>query len=41
MSGDYKQTVNTAANCDKFDIQKTEDIFATVNEREFTDLDLS
>ena len=40
--GDYKQTVNKAANCDKYPIPKTEDIFVTLHGGEkFSKLDLS
>ena len=40
--GDYKQTVNKAANCDKYPIPKTEDIFVTLHGGEkFRKLDLS
>ena len=39
---DYKQTVNTVADCDKYPAPKTEDIFATLYGGEkFTKLDLS
>ena len=31
ICGNYKQTVNEAAECDKYPIPKTEDIFATLN----------
>ena len=31
ICGDYKQTVNKAADFDKYPIPKTEDIFATLN----------
>lgn len=42
ICGDYKQTVNQVADCDKYPIPKTEDIFATLNGGEkFTKLDLS
>ena len=38
ICGNYKQVVNKAANCDKYPIPKTEDIFATLDGR---GLDLS
>ena len=42
ICGDYKQTVNTVADCDKYPVPKTEDIFATLHCGEkFTKLDLS
>ena len=42
ICGDYKQTVNTVADCDKYPVPKTEDIFATLHGGEkFTKLDLS
>ena len=42
ICGDYKQTVNKAADCDKYRIPKVEDVFATLNWGEkFTKLDLS
>ena len=42
ICGDYKQTVNKAADCDKYPIPKTEDIFATLHGGEkFSKLDLS
>ena len=30
ICGDYKQTVNTMADCDKYPVPKTENIFATL-----------
>ena len=42
ICGDYKLTVNKAADCDKYPILKTEDIFATLHGGEkFSKLDLS
>ena len=42
ICGDYKQTVNKAADCDKYPILKTEDIFATLHGGEkFSKLDLN
>ena len=42
ICGDYKQTVNRAANCDKYPVPKTEDLLATLNGGEkFSKLDLS
>ena len=42
ICGDYKQTVSKAADCDKYPIPKTEDIFATLHRGEkFSKLDLS
>ena len=42
ICGDYKQTVNKVAVCDKYPVPKTEDIFATLHRGEkFTKLDLS
>ena len=42
ICGDYKQTVNKIASCDKYPVLKTEDIFAILHGGEkFTKLDLS
>ena len=42
ICGDYKQTVSKAADCDKYPIPKTDDIFATLHRGEkFSKLDLS
>ena len=41
ICGDYKLTVNPAAECDTYPVPKTEDLFATLNGGEkFTKLDL-
>ena len=38
----FVETVNTVADCDKYPVPKTEDIFATLHSGEkFTKLDLS
>ena len=34
LCGDYKQTVNKVVSCDKYPVPKTEDILATINDRE-------
>ena len=42
VSGDYKQTVNRASDCDKYSIPRIEDLFASLGGGEkFTKLDLS
>ena len=41
ICGDYKQTVNKAAACDKYTVPKMEDIFATIVGGGFSKLDLS
>ena len=42
ICGDYKQTVNSVADCDKYPVPKTEGIFATLHGRDkFTKLNLS
>ena len=42
ICGDYKQTVNKVAACDKYPVPKTEDLFASINGGEkFSKLDLS
>ena len=42
ICGDYKQTMNRVSECDRYPVPKTEDLFATLNNREkFSKLDLS
>ena len=31
ICGDYKQTINSVSECDRYPVPKTEDLFATLN----------